>query len=134
MWVEKSTISHGGPCPPQLPQGAHDANVRDESAPSLCGQVLSAACLCMALCTPRSSQLRKLSNPGSYRAEGRRGAGACGLGLGASEAWDAQMLPLDALQEWATAKWGKGCLERIDNSVPTVKRLETVQRFNKEGR
>ena len=38
------------------------------------------------------------------------------------------------LQEWASAKWGKGCLERIDNSVPTVKRLQTIQRFNQDGR
>ena len=38
------------------------------------------------------------------------------------------------MQEWATGKWGKACLERIDNSVPTVKRLEIVQRFNQEGR
>ena len=42
-------------------------------------------------------------------------------------------LPCD-LQEWATAKWGKGCLERIDNSVPTAKRLGTIQRFSKEDR
>lgn len=38
------------------------------------------------------------------------------------------------VQEWATAKWGAECYERIDNSVPAAQRHATVQRFNEEGR
>lgn len=38
------------------------------------------------------------------------------------------------VQEWATAKWGAECYERIDNSVPATQRHATVLRFNQEGR
>ncbi len=38
------------------------------------------------------------------------------------------------MQEWAVAKWGAHCYERIDNSVPAAQRYRAVQSFNEEDR